>query len=158
MAVQIERIHHALPDGIDTLVAASRAEGIHNISMLVEQWHAGEQRFDQNNAALFAAFQNGTLAGIGGITRENGLDEPAMRMRRFYVLPQFRRTGIATALAKACMAHGLKHSPTLTCNAQASDAASVFWEAMGFEAAELPTITHIYRRPLTPAPATPRAT
>jgi len=158
MAVQIERIHDALPEGLDTLVAASRAEGIRNISMLVEQWHAGEQRFDQNNAALFAAFEHGTLAGIGGITRETGIDEPAMRVRRFYVLPQFRRSGIATSLAGACMTHGLTHCSTLTCNAQASDAAGVFWETMGFEAAELPAITHIYRRPLTPVPATPHAT
>lgn len=145
MAVQIERIHDALPGGISTLVTASRAEGIRNISMLVEQWHSGAQRFNHHNAALFAAMQDSELAGIGGITREEGLDDPAMRVRRFYVLPQFRRSGIATALAKACMAHGLSVCPTLTCNAQASDAAGVFWEAMGFEAVELPTITHVFR-------------
>ncbi len=146
MAVQIEKIHDALPTGINTLVTASHAEGIRNISTLVDQWHTGEQRFNQHNAALFAAFSDGQLAGIGGITREDGLDEPAMRARRFYVLPQFRRSGIATALAKACMAHGLSICPTLTCNAQASDAAGVFWEAMGFEAVELPSITHIFHR------------
>ncbi|MDW3096986.1 MAG: GNAT family N-acetyltransferase [Alphaproteobacteria bacterium] len=146
MAVQIEHLHDALPAGIDTLATASRAEGIRNLSTLVDQWQSGAQRFDQNNAALFAAFRDGELAGIGGITREDGLDEPAMRVRRFYVLPQFRRSGIATALAKACMAHGLRICPTLTCNAQASDAAGVFWEAMGFKAVELPTITHVFRR------------
>ena len=146
MAVQIEHLHDALPAGIDALATASRAEGIRNISLLVEQWQSGAQRFDQHNAALFAAFRDGELAGIGGITREDGIDEPAMRVRRFYVLPQFRRSGIATALAKACMAHGLRICPILTCNAQASDAAGVFWEAMGFEAVELPTITHVFRR------------
>ncbi len=145
MAAQIEKVHDALPDGIDALVTASKAEGIRNISMLVDQWQSGEQRFDQHNAALFAAYRDGDLAGIGGITREDGLDEPAMRVRRFYVLPPFRRSGIATALARACMTHGLSTCPTLTCNAQASDAAGVFWEAMGFEAVELPTITHMYR-------------
>lgn len=144
MAVQIDSIHDALPDGIDTLVTASRAEGIRNISMLVDQWHTGEQRFDRHNAALFAAFRDGQLAGIGGITREDGMDEPAMRVRRFYVLPTFRRSHIATALAKACMAHGLTVAPILTCNAKASDAAGVFWEAMGFQAVELPTMTHVF--------------
>ncbi|CDO58466.1 acetyltransferase, GNAT family [Candidatus Phaeomarinobacter ectocarpi] len=145
MAVQIELVHDALPDGIDALVTASKAEGIRNISMLVDQWHTGEQRFNQHNAALFAAFQHGQLAGIGGITREDGLDEPAMRVRRFYVLPPYRRSGIATALARACMTHGLRICPTLTCNAQASDAAGVFWQAMGFDAVQMPTITHVFQ-------------
>jgi len=145
MNITVTRVVQELPDGIDRLVAASRVEGVRNVEMLVADWRSGAQRFDTGGAALFCANVGGTLAGIGGITQQDGLDFPAMRVRRFYVHPDSRRHGIAAALAQACMTHGLATCSTLTCNAQASDAASVFWEAMGFERADLPTITHMYR-------------
>jgi GNAT superfamily N-acetyltransferase len=84
------------------------------------------------------------LAGIGG---QVGLGQPAMRMRRLYVPPEARRGGIGRNLASAMIQQGLETAGLLTCNARASAAAPVFWEAMGFvRAPDGYDFTHWMRR------------
>ncbi len=129
--VVITRVVETLPDGFDVILQAASAEGVRNMAMLAAQWAGGEQRFD-DPGALFAALVDGELAGVGGTTLETGVVEPAMRMRRLYVLPMFRRFGVGRRLAGAMMQQGFQAAPLLTVNAAASDAAGPFWEAMGF--------------------------
>ena len=116
------------------------------MELLAEGWLSGGRRFDRDGAALFGAFIDGRLVGVGGVTAESGYSEPAMRMRRFYVLPSARRSGAGRQLAQAAMAHGFTHAAVLTCNARATPLAGPFWEAMGFEPVSLPDITHILRQ------------
>jgi len=53
-------------------------------------------------AKSLAAYMTGVLAGIGGLTLDPGLPD-ALRMRRFYVHPAFRRHGIGRGLAVALL-------------------------------------------------------
>lgn len=129
--VVIARVVETLPDGFDVILQAAASEGVRNMAMLAAQWASGEQRFEEPDA-LFAALVDGDLAGVGGVTVERGAGEPAMRMRRLYVLPAFRRFGVGRRLAGAMMQQGFQAAPLLTLNAAASDAAAPFWEAMGF--------------------------
>lgn len=142
--VNIVRVVEALPHGFDVMCEEAAAEGVRNVTALAEQWTSGEQRFDEP-CALFAALVEGELAGVGGVTVETGLAEPAMRMRRLYVRPAFRRTGLATRLAGAMMQQGFQAAPLLTLNAAASAAAPPFWEAMGFARVDWPGMTHALR-------------
>jgi GNAT superfamily N-acetyltransferase len=142
--VQIARVVEALPEGFETLRAAARAEGVRNMDLLAEQWADDNQRFDEPGA-LFAAFLDGDLAGVGGVTPQLGLQEPAMRMRRLYVAPAFRRAGVGQALAGAMIQQGLQAARLLTSNARASEAAAPFWEAMGFRRVEADDFTHQLR-------------
>jgi GNAT superfamily N-acetyltransferase len=142
--VVIARVVEALPDGFDVILAEAAAEGVRNMALLAAQWASGEQRFEEPGA-LFAALVEGELAGVGGVNIERGAGEPAMRMRRLFVRPVFRRTGLATRLAGAMMQQGFQSAPLLTLNAAASDAAGPFWEAMGFERIDRPGITHALR-------------
>lgn len=116
------------------------------MELLAEGWQLGVQRFDRDGAALFGAFDGACLVGVGGVTPETGYSEPAMRMRRFYVLPAARRSGAGRLLAQAAMEQGFEHAAVLTCNARATPAAGPFWEAMGFTPVSRPDITHICRR------------
>jgi len=138
--VQIIRVADDLPEGFAKLSAEAKAEGVRNMTLLADQRASGEQRFDSGGAALFAAFGGGELAGVGGVSAE--ASEPAMRMRRLYVRPRFRRSGVGRALAGAMMQQGLQASSVLTVNARASDAAGPFWEALGFRPVEAPGYTH----------------
>lgn len=140
----LKRIEDELPDGFHELLKLSQDEGIRNMSMLSENWHSGVERFNQNGAALFGAFSKNKLIGGGGTTKELGYSAPAMRMRRLFVSPIWRRRGVAGMIARECMSWGLKSAGTLTCNAQASAAAAPFWEGMGFKPVDLARITHIY--------------
>lgn len=141
--VQIVRVVEALPDGFAALAEAAHAEGIRNMEALALQWDDG--RGFAEPGALFAAFVDGDLAGVGGVTPQVGLAEPAMRMRRLYVSPAFRRAGVGQALAGAMIQQGLQTARLLTSNAQATAAAGPFWEAMGFEPVEADGFTHQLR-------------
>jgi GNAT superfamily N-acetyltransferase len=143
---QIVRIFDALPDAFDALKADAVAEGVRNVSLLAAEWTSGVDQYDGRDEALFAAFIEGDLAGIGGVTTETGAGEPAMRMRRLYVRPAFRRTGLGRVLAGAMMQQGFAGARLLTANARATPAAPPFWEAMGFEPADMPGFTHWSRR------------
>lgn len=142
--VTILRVVEALPHGFDVMSAEATAEGVRNMVMLRAEFGGKDDPF-RDPGGLFAAFTDGALAGVGGVTVQESLAEPAMRMRRLYVRPAFRRAGVARALAGAMMQQGFQTAPLLVLNAAASDAASPFWEAMGFERVDWPGITHALR-------------
>ncbi|MEL7095727.1 MAG: GNAT family N-acetyltransferase [Pseudomonadota bacterium] len=145
-SVTLRRVEDELPFGFQALMQHSQDEGIKNMSMLQENWLSGAERFNKNGAALFGAFFENELIGLGGTTKEIGYTGSAMRMRRLFVLAHWRRKGVAGLIARQCMDWGLQSAKILTCNAQASAAAAPFWERMGFEPVSLPRITHIYSR------------
>ncbi|HEY3912364.1 MAG TPA: hypothetical protein VGM07_21120 [Stellaceae bacterium] len=62
----------------------ARSEGYYMLEALAAEWIAGKTRFDRAGEALFAAYANNVLAGIGGLTWESTI-LGALRMRRFYV-------------------------------------------------------------------------
>jgi hypothetical protein len=59
-------------------------------------------RFDRPGEALLAAYSDGVLAAIGGITIDPVLPD-ALRMRRFYVRSAFRRAGIGREIAQVLL-------------------------------------------------------
>lgn len=140
----LEQVHTNLPEGFDVLLHSSLRTGVRNMALLSQNWEAGAERFDRQGEALYAARIGNRLVGIAGTTREQNYSEPAMRMRRLYVLPEYRRKGVARLLAQKCMDTGLKVAPILTCNARASEAAGPFWLSLGFSEIDLPNITHVY--------------
>lgn len=142
--VIILRLFEGLPHGFDVMCAEAAAEGVRNMAMLRTEVGAPDDPFVEPGA-LFVAHVDGVLAGVGGVTVQAGLAEPAMRMRRLYVRPAFRRAGVARALAGAMMQQGFQAAPLLVLNAAASPAAAPFWEAMGFERVPWPGVTHALR-------------
>lgn len=126
------------------MCAEATAEGVRNMAMLAAEFGAPGDPF-VDPGALFAAVAGGELAGVGGVTTQSGLAEPAMRMRRLYVRPAFRRAGVARVLAGAMMQQAFQTAPLLVLNAAASPAAPLFWEAMGFNRVAWDRITHALR-------------
>ena len=143
----INRIADQLPPDFAELLSASQRQGIRNMTLLFEHWQDGTERFDGEGEALFAAKSGEMLLGMAGVSVERNLETRAMRMRRLYVLPNYRRQGIAASLAQCCIDHGFETANLLTCNARASKAAGPFWEHMGFAPIDWPNITHCLRKP-----------
>jgi GNAT superfamily N-acetyltransferase len=102
----------------------------------------GTTRFDRDGEALFAARLNGVLAGIGGLTMEPVVPG-ALRMRRFYLRPAFRRIGVGRRLVTALLA-GVDGERSITVNAGPTSIA--FWERLGFNPDPRDGHTHILRR------------
>ena len=126
---QIVRITGDLPDGFDDLLRSARAEGMGHLSRLADEWR-GESSISAPGECLLAALVGGELAGIGGVTVEPALPQ-ARRMRRFYVAPAMRRTGVGRTLAGALMQEALAVTETLTVHTERPDG-QAFWLAMGF--------------------------
>lgn len=142
--VEIIRVGESLPVELDRLFQHAAEEGVGNMALLSGRWDSGAERFDGEGEALFGALMEGKISGIGGVSHCPDV-KGAMRMRRFYVMPEFRRRGVAKAIALVTIRQGLSVSRELTCNARASAAAGPFWETLGFVPIDLPGITHIYR-------------
>ena len=98
------------------------------MSRLFTEWMSYTNRFDREGEALLAAHMNGVLAGIGGIKIEPVV-RGAVRMRRFYVRPVFRRNRVGHQLATALLNRVGVGRP-ITVNA--APASFSFWESVGF--------------------------
>jgi len=99
-------------------------------------------RFDGPGELLLASYVDGALAGIGGLTLETLLPN-ALRMRRFYVRPSYRRTGVGRRLASALLEHAAPVAEVVTLNAQ--PASFRFWESLGFVGVTHAGLTHTLR-------------
>lgn len=143
--VSLQPLGDSLPKDIQLLRSDATDEGYRFIERLIEQWEMGAVRFDKPDEALFVARHDSEIAGIGGVTADP-IDQTALRMRRFYIRPGFRRYGIARLLAEALMETALKTGRPLNVNA-GTEAAPPFWESLGFEPVERRPHTHVYPQP-----------
>jgi GNAT superfamily N-acetyltransferase len=129
-----------LPAGFNALWAEARAEGYSFIERLAADWKAHKMRFEHQGEALLAAHVTGELAGIGGLTIDPVLPG-ALRMRRFYIRPPFRRAGISRKLAIALLERARSTSRLVTVNA--APASVPFWETLGFTPDKRDGHTHL---------------
>ena len=143
--MQIEVVSGTLPVGLPILRAEARREGYRFLERLASEWEAGVVRFDRPREALLAAHMAGVLAGTGGLTLDP-VAPSALRMRRFYVHPAFRRHGIGRGLAMALLQRPGTAGWNVTVNAGTAEA-SMFWEALGFVAERRDGHTHILTSP-----------
>ncbi len=125
-------IHHVaaeLPAGLAALRAAAQAEGYRHLDRLWADWTGGTMRFDRHGELLLAAYVDAELVAIGGLTRDPAAPD-ALRMRRFYVAPPYRRSGIGRGIAERLLSHAGELGCPCTVNAAPSS--FPFWEALGF--------------------------
>ena len=134
-----------LPAGFPTLRAEARREGFHLLDRLASDWEASAVCFNRPGEVLLAAYGTDVLAGVGGLTLDPVVPG-ALRMRRFYVHPAFRRHGIGRALAMALLERHGTAGRRVTVNA-GTVGAPVFWEALGFVPDRCDGHTHARRAP-----------
>jgi GNAT superfamily N-acetyltransferase len=139
--VRLQPVVDELPADFDTVRAEARAEGYRFLDRLASDRASGAMRFDRPAEALLAAYSEGVLAGIGGITIDP-IVRDALRMRRFYVRPAFRRTGIEGQIAQALLKRA-GNAPVVTVNAAVKSVP--FWETLGFVPQARDGHTHVWR-------------
>jgi GNAT superfamily N-acetyltransferase len=141
--VRFQRVVNELPADFKAMRLEAQAEGHQFLDRLANDWASGAMRFDRPGEALLAAYSEGVLAAIGGITIDPIVPE-ALRMRRFYVRPTFRRTGIGREIALALLEDALRRVRVVTLNA--AEKSVPFWESLGFVPEACDGHTHIWLR------------
>lgn len=119
-----------LSDGenVAALAEVARAEGFEFLDRLLREWRDGVNRFDGEGEALFGAFREGRLVGTGGLTRQRA---DLGRVRRVYVHPEWRRSGVATAILADVLALARSRYPAVVLYTETPEAARLY-ERMGF--------------------------
>lgn len=139
---EVRRISHPL-SGMDDLHAEARAEGYDFIDTLVDDWASGANRFDGPGEAFFGCFDESTLVAIGGLNVDPFAGDPQVgRIRRVYVRPQWRNSGVGAALVTVLVEKARKSFKCVRLRAENSDAARLY-ERLGFVRIENPNATHI---------------
>jgi GNAT superfamily N-acetyltransferase len=134
-----------LPQGFELLRHAADGEAYNMLAVLAKEWADGTNRFDKPGEALVAAYDGGMLAGVGAMTLDPYIPG-ALRMRRFYVSPRYRRHGVGRALARALLERPELEGKTITLNAPQAEAAR-FWESLGFIRDNRDGHTHVRAEP-----------
>lgn len=128
--LQIDVVTGTLPAGMAPLRMEAQREGHRFLERLAAGWETGAARFDGPGEALLTAGLAGVIAGVGGLTVDPAVPD-ALRMRRFYIYPAFRRQGIGHRLVVALLERPGTAGRSVTVNA-GTTLALVFWEALGF--------------------------
>lgn len=115
------------------MIEESERQGFAFVRRLLDQWHSGVKRFDGPGERLFGAFAGpGRAVGICGLTRDPFTEAPGVgRLRNLYVLAEFRRAGIGTALVRTVIAAARPAFDLLRLRAGSPEAARLY-ERHGF--------------------------
>jgi len=134
-------------DGWKDILRESRGEGYSIVERLLDDFRAGRNRFDAPGEALYAHFLGQVAIAVCGINRETDRTySNAGRIRRLYVLPQYRGNGLAHDLVDVITRHASMTFDHLTVNVGTSEARG-FYEHLGFVPVQLPGITHCRKLP-----------
>jgi GNAT superfamily N-acetyltransferase len=127
---------------LQKLRAESSKEGFRFMERLYEEWASGVNRFDAPGEALFLAVADGQVVGVCGLNRDPyARNTRTGRVRRLYVLPDYRRSGVGRALLEAVITHAHGHFDLVRVR---TEAASQFYTARGFRRDDSDTATHVF--------------
>lgn len=141
-----------LPDEIEKLLEQSVVEGFNFVRRLVTDFDSGKNRFDQTGEALFGVFQGERLVAIGGVSIDPfesanpSSSDSIGRIRRAYVLPECRGTGVGRLLMEAIEAHANQYFEWLTLFTD-TESAGLFYQSLGFNVVMEAKVSHRKRLP-----------
>jgi N-acetylglutamate synthase-like GNAT family acetyltransferase len=130
--LQIARVE-SLPLNLDDeIVPVAKRENFRAIEWLKNDWQKGVNRFDKPGEAFYVARLNDHLVGVCGVNRDPFVGDASIaRLRRLYVLPQYRRLGIGRQLVLRAQEDARKHFIVIRLRTT-SEEAGVFFESVGF--------------------------
>ena len=140
--MDIRRLHE-IPESVHSLAEIASAEGHNNVLTLLQEYESGLNRFNKPGEALFAAYENGRIVGIGGVNVDPyETAEEVARVRRLYVIPEARRRGVASRLMWHIEAVAARQHFRRIQLFTASSAAGDFYQRLGYSATTRHKVSH----------------
>ena len=126
-----------LPEDIRSELSRTAAEeGFRPIRWLIEDWEDETNRFSLPGEALYEVRDGNRLVGICGLNRDPfSKREKIGRLRRLYVLPEFRRKGVGRQLVLKVIEDAVGQFEFIRLMTL-DDRSAQFFEAVGFHAVE----------------------
>jgi len=118
---------------------ASVAEGFHFLERLELEWRTGENRFQKPDELLLGWWRFGQLAAIGGVNR---VGDGRFRLRRFYVMPAWRRQGVGRMMLAFLIQQVAGRGGGQIELRTDTDGGAAFYESMGFSRVAETGVTH----------------
>ncbi|SHE15330.1 ADP-ribose pyrophosphatase [Chlamydia abortus] len=147
-SIRVAQVTSLDPESLSSLVKCSQEEGFRHLVRLVKEYEQGENTFSRQGEALFAAIRGEQIVGVCGLNQDPYSQDKTGRVRRLYVLPEFRRSGIGRKLTEEVIKEAAKHYKRLVLRTD-NEAAAKFYEALGFiQTNRIEGSTHVKR--LTP--------
>ena len=139
---EIKKIDHIPFDGFEALLEESKREGFRFVERLKADWENGKNRFDKTGEVLFGVFEDKKCIAIGGINHDAYvLTSNIGRVRRFYVLQNWRRKGVGNFLLEKIIEYSITHFSKMRLRTNNPKAAK-FYEGFGFVTVQSETATH----------------
>ncbi|WP_458462450.1 GNAT family N-acetyltransferase [Paenibacillus sp.] len=131
-------------DDLVAMLAESSSEGFRHIERLIHEYETGINTFEQEDEALFECRMHDKVVGICGLNRDPYSEvNDTGRIRRLYVMREFRRHGVGRSLMDAVIQKAENHYARLVLYTDQSVAGS-FYHNLGFrEVTSMEKITHV---------------
>ncbi|WP_336933021.1 GNAT family N-acetyltransferase [Acinetobacter bereziniae] len=134
MNILIQQVDQ-LPAQIQDLAAVAEKEGFQFIQRLIDEYQQGKNKFNRQGEFLLVAFDGDKLIACGGLNIQMSEDSETNqkpetqykigRVRRFYVLPEYRKSGIGKRLLQDLEKKAKSHFSALCLNSE-KDAAPFY--------------------------------
>jgi GNAT superfamily N-acetyltransferase len=130
---EIRQITNLLDLELDDLVNQSKEEGFRFVERLINDYENGSNSFSDFGEALFGVFgEDGALVAIGGLNQDPFSNEQGIgRLRRFYVLKEYRRNGIGSLLVKRILEEAESYYKVLVLHTD-TEQGDNFYTSIGF--------------------------
>jgi predicted acetyltransferase len=141
---EVKQIENLLNLDLNIIIKQSKEEGFLIGERLVYDYKNGTNTFNNFGEALFGVFNNnGEIVAIGGLNRDPFSNNPYIaRVRRFYVINEYRRNGIGSLLLKNIINEEKKYYKILVLRTYTSQGDD-FYTSYGFLKGNIyPSSTH----------------
>ena len=128
MNITIKKADH-LPDQIHLLADHAQQENFQQIKKLINEYQQQINLFNRSGEFLLLAYDDDQLVACGGLnTQINEQGEPSRigRVRRFYVLPKYRQSGLGKRLLQELERHAKPNFSALCLRTELTSAARFF--------------------------------
>jgi GNAT superfamily N-acetyltransferase len=130
--LEIREVKVLIPEELSELLTESMEEGFRHVSRLINEYTNGINMFNNENEALFECRINNRVIGICGLNQNPYVGEGIGRVRRLYILKEFRRHGVGRKIIEAVITKAKKHFQKLELKTD-NPSASKFYKTLGFE-------------------------
>ena len=144
--VSIKPIHRLTCEHISHLVSESKHEGFRFLERLVKDYTSGDNTFNKLGERLYGVYdRDGHLIAVGGINQDPYSGDSSLgRLRRFYVLKDYRRRGVGRLLVNKILNDAKSYFTTVVLKTDTLQA-DRFYQSLGFQKGDrFPNSTHFY--------------